>query len=491
MTLRAVVIVTGLLGLSAPGSAQIAPFQGSSIDQLDPVGHQSTGSRILEQVLSNDDMQPVREFAPNDIIRRLAKPVGRLTLQFKAGPEQPGSKGAYCTASLISTDLIITNYHCVPGNGDVTAALLTMGYLQPRSRQGVAQYPVGLQPVESSKELDFAILRVEGQPGNAWGTVALSNGAPGAQNSLFIIHHPGGYPQYITQGRCQTSAPAIDGDDLLHVCDTLPGSSGAPIFDNSTRKVVGLHYSAVALKKLNAGKLIASIAKVSPLIAKLASRVPDDGQSVGMPANGAQSNAAGRSPRPANQEVVANIDQSAAGSASKDRDPIARVRSILGFAEGRVQIGINGGNRVKLGKEIVFDVLSKVSGRLIVIDLNAAGEITQIYPNSFVPSSLAVGIRPNSTIKVPGPGYGFTGFKAIEPTGRGRLMALVIPATVRADRLEWVREQIPKGFQPVQAPGDYLAQLTEQLSGEVRQDRTARSDAPGWAFAVTDYEIVK
>jgi hypothetical protein len=167
------------------------------------------------------------------------------------------------------------------------------------------------------------------------------------------------------------------------------------------------------------------------------------------------------------------------------------VRSILGFAEGRVQIGINGGNRVKLGKEIVFDVLSKVRGRLIVIDLNAAGEITQIYPNSFVPSSLAVGIQPNSTIKVPGPGYGFTGFKAIEPTGRGRLMALVIPATVRADRLEWVREQIPKGFQPVQAPGDYLAQLTEQLSGEVRQDRTARADAPGWAFAVTDYEIVK
>ena len=108
-----------------------------------------------------------------------------------------------------------------------------MGYLIPRTRTGVAQYSVELKPVEASKDLDYAILRVDGRPGDEWGPIALSTETPSALTSLFIVHHPGGYPQYVTQGRCQTSNPALDGHDILHVCDTLPGSSGAPIFDNA------------------------------------------------------------------------------------------------------------------------------------------------------------------------------------------------------------------------------------------------------------------
>jgi formylglycine-generating enzyme required for sulfatase activity/V8-like Glu-specific endopeptidase len=268
---RAIAIATALVGLPLAAAAQIATFNGS-IHHLDPVVTQSTGNRVLEQLLSGDQMQPIREFGQTDIIRRLARPVGRLTLQFKGGEQkaaEPGQRGAYCTASLIGPDLILTNHHCVPGNGDVTQALLTMGYLQPRTRQGVAQYPVNVRPVEASKDLDYAILRVEGRPGDEWGTIPLSAETPEALHSLFIVHHPGGYPQYVTQGRCQTSNPAIDGSDILHICDTLPGSSGAPIFDNSTRKVVGLHYSAVEMRKLNAGKRMASIATVSSIIGGL------------------------------------------------------------------------------------------------------------------------------------------------------------------------------------------------------------------------------
>lgn len=81
--------------------------------------------------------------------------------------------------------------------------------------------------------------------------MTLSNATPDVLTTLFLVHHPGGYPKYVTRGRCQTDDPAIDGTDILHRCDTLPGSSGAPIFDNNTRQVVGLHYSAVALKKFN------------------------------------------------------------------------------------------------------------------------------------------------------------------------------------------------------------------------------------------------
>ncbi len=268
MLLRAIVLAAALLGTPVATSAQVATFDGS-IHHLDPVMNQSTGNRVLEQLLAGDTLQPISELAHSDIHRRLAKPVGRLTIGLKAADQRTGQPGSYCTASLIAADLILTNHHCVPGNGDVTGALLTMGYVQPRARQGVAQYPVSIQPVETSKDLDYSILRVEGRPGDEWGTISLSTTTPSALHSLFIIHHPLGHPQHMTKGRCQTSDPAIDGADVLHICDTLPGSSGAPIFDDATRRVVGLHYSAVALRKLNAGKQIASIAGASAIIGGL------------------------------------------------------------------------------------------------------------------------------------------------------------------------------------------------------------------------------
>jgi V8-like Glu-specific endopeptidase len=257
------------LFFAPPAFSQVATFEGVSIYDLDPKAEQSTSNHILEQMLDNDDMQAISELSPTDVIRVLAKPVGRLTLEFEKELTSLRPKGAYCTASLIDRDLIITNYHCIPGNGNVSNALLTLGYLKPRTRQGVAQYPVRLEPVEASEALDYSILRVEGNPGDEWGKITLSSQTPEALNTLFVVHHPGGFPQYVTRGRCQTNDPAIDGNDILHKCDTLPGSSGAPIFDNNTRKVVGLHYSAVALRGLNAGKRIASISKNSPLIGKL------------------------------------------------------------------------------------------------------------------------------------------------------------------------------------------------------------------------------
>ena len=210
-------IVLTILLAAQPAHAQVAIYDEGSIYDLQPSAVQSTGNRILEQVLNSNDMQQVSELAPSDILRKLARPVGRLAIQL------PENKIAYCTASLIDRNLIVTNYHCIPGKGDVRAALLWMGYIVPQSRQGVAQYGVDLKPVEADKQLDYAILRVHGNPGDEWDAVRLSMESPTAFNSLFIVHHPGGFAQHISRGRCQTSNPAIRGDDLLHVCDTLGG----------------------------------------------------------------------------------------------------------------------------------------------------------------------------------------------------------------------------------------------------------------------------
>ena len=162
------ILTLSLLSLAwhAPAVAQLATFDdGGSIYDLDPKAEQSTNGRILEQMVGNDDMQAIAELSRTDIIRKLSEPVGRLTLKFKKSWLDPRQKGAYCTASLIGKDLILTNYHCVPGQGNVEQALLSMGYLEPRTRRGVAQYPVKLEPVEASKELDYAIFARGGRTG--------------------------------------------------------------------------------------------------------------------------------------------------------------------------------------------------------------------------------------------------------------------------------------------------------------------------------------
>ena len=61
----------------------------------------------------------------------------------------------------------------------------------------------------------------------------------------------------------------------------------------------------------------------------------------------------------------------------------AQLEDVLAPAKGRVQIGVKSGNRMKLGDEVVFAVRSSVGGRLIVVDVNASGEVVQLFPNKF------------------------------------------------------------------------------------------------------------
>src|SRR5215510_10416713 len=82
----------------------------------------------------------------------------------------------------------------------------------------------------------------------------------------------------------------------------------------------------------------------------------------------------------------------------------AQLEDMLAPANGRVQISIQKGNRVKLGDEIVFAVRSDVSGRLIVVDINASGEVVQVYPNKFVAEHLAR-VAKGANLTIPGPGY--------------------------------------------------------------------------------------
>lgn len=223
-------------------------FPSDQFDELMYVPRQSTTTSELDaefeailRDVRNANFEPLGRLSADDFKRIISKPIGLLKVDLNTG------QYSNCTASVIDSNKILTNWHCLPKFGsNVTRAVLQMGFYDANNDQGVKKYSVDITPIESDRSLDYAILKVNGDL-SEWGRVQLSVEVPPAKRSLTIVHHPAGLPKHITQRRCETRDPAIVQEHLAHFCDTLQGSSGAPIFfgSGSSIKVVALHFAGI------------------------------------------------------------------------------------------------------------------------------------------------------------------------------------------------------------------------------------------------------
>ncbi|EPJ55955.1 MAG: hypothetical protein OFPI_01670 [Osedax symbiont Rs2] len=189
----------------------------------------------------NAVFEPISEFNESDEFRKKSSPVGRLSLLVRSAKGEESV--ATCTATLIARDRVLTNYHCLPGfSGKVLKALIHFGYLR-QDQDPVAVYQVNTTALVADAALDFALLRVEGNPGDKFGFVNLQPSQVAPNASLLIYHHPAGLPLRLTRFRCKAYAgQTYSGTSFRHRCDTLGGSSGSLIYDNN-HAVVALHHS--------------------------------------------------------------------------------------------------------------------------------------------------------------------------------------------------------------------------------------------------------
>ena len=144
---------------------------------------------------------------------------------------------------------------------------------------------------------------------------------------------------------------------------------------------------------------------------------------------------------------------------------------------GGVTLRLEPGPVLQLGEEIKIVVESGRTGALVLLDVDADGQLTQVFPNEH---SLRGGasrfVGAGETVKLPGPAGGFR-FRARPPAGRGLLVAVVADDALRLASLTGRH----KDLAVIERPDAFLV----ELAGHLRR----WSGESGWSYGELAYEI--
>ncbi len=156
------------------------------------------------------------------------------------------------TGFITDASLLITNHHVLPDAASAASSIIQFNYQQTADGSDAKFEEARLvsETFRTSKTDDWSAVKVEGGVPLKWGSLDLKKVSVKAGDHVNIIQHPGG-------GQKQISLVAnvvvfVGGGRVQYLTDTLPGSSGSPVFD-ADWNVVALHHSGGWLTEPNAG----------------------------------------------------------------------------------------------------------------------------------------------------------------------------------------------------------------------------------------------
>lgn len=149
------------------------------------------------------------------------------------------------TGFVIDDNYLVTNNHVI---GDIdTARKAVVQFNFQKTAKGLdAQFeefsldPDPQKHFKTDKDLDYTIVKFNGDPTTKYGKLTFSPTSTKKGDFVNIIQHPAGGPKQIAlYHNIVTGAGA---KVVQYLTDTLPGSSGSPVF-NSAWQVVALHHA--------------------------------------------------------------------------------------------------------------------------------------------------------------------------------------------------------------------------------------------------------
>jgi endonuclease G len=208
----------------------------------------------LERILKGNDLSDISYLEQG---LAAGRPVCRIVLR------KNGSLVGYGTGFLVAPGVLMTNEHVFEDPASVRESIAQFRYERDVHGLEVASVDFALRLAPApiiSKELDFAIVQVEPRSLRgeslepfAWLRLDPTPGKAFVGEYLTIIQHPKGERKQICVRENKLLKYADKDPYVWYETDTVSGSSGSPVFNNSW-DVVALHHSSVPQTKRVGGK---------------------------------------------------------------------------------------------------------------------------------------------------------------------------------------------------------------------------------------------
>ncbi|WP_181699752.1 trypsin-like serine protease [Chthonobacter albigriseus] len=155
-----------------------------------------------------------------------------------------------------------------------------------------------------------------------------------------------------------------------------------------------------------------------------------------------------------------------------------------------VKVDLKPGPNVGIGEKIVMSVSAKQLGYLILVDIDAAGRLTQVYPNrrsmGLKKNAAATGnkLEPGKTMLIPDPTNPYTGFEYVAegPAGVGMIVAVLSDKPIEVLDLP----DVPATLAGQRAAFNYVYDLARSLR---IVDEEGDGGEPKWSFDAKFYRI--
>ncbi len=208
----------------------------------------------FEAVIGTVDFDPYHVL-PKGV--EVARSVARITVRGRDGVRGFG------TGFLIAPNLLLTNNHVLNSADLAATSIASFGYHENEdgSPNTPDQYRLTGDPFVTSVSHDYAIVGIEpvsldGRPLTDFGQISMlpRSGKALKSEHVNIIQHPqGSFKQVALRKNLVVGRKA---QFIYYTADTLPGSSGAPVF-NTEWQLVGIHHMAIRDPD-NAGQFLAN-----------------------------------------------------------------------------------------------------------------------------------------------------------------------------------------------------------------------------------------
>lgn len=168
----------------------------------------------------------------------------------------PGWKG---TGFVLRDGWLVTNWHVLPTPDVVSHSEVEFNFEEDLDGRMLPSERYRLDPAthRADERLDCACVKLierADAPLTTWGHLELErNVGPALGDHVAIIQHPDGGPKKIAMGGNQIVN--LYEHRLQYMTDTMPGSSGAPVFNDRWR-VVAIHHAGGNLQRTTRGDRI-------------------------------------------------------------------------------------------------------------------------------------------------------------------------------------------------------------------------------------------